>query len=141
MKNRRNIKFFIIFLLFITIFCLLLFNCKKEQKKQLILKAADDHALSYPTTQGLIKMGELLKERTNGRITIEVYASAELGAERETIEQTQELHFPGFGKHQNLTALLFVARCCERIGDHITNVAESVHYIVTGDTYPLTPQD
>ncbi len=30
------------------------------------------------------------------------------------------------------TTLLFVARCCERIGDHITNIAESVHYIVSG---------
>lgn len=33
------------------------------------------------------------------------------------------------------TSLLFVARCCERIGDHITNIAESVHYIVEGKPY------
>lgn len=31
------------------------------------------------------------------------------------------------------TALLFVSRCCERIGDHITNVAENIHFIVTGE--------
>jgi phosphate transport system protein len=30
------------------------------------------------------------------------------------------------------TSLLLVARCCERIGDHITNVAESVYYIESG---------
>jgi len=33
------------------------------------------------------------------------------------------------------TALLFVARCCERIGDHIQNLAEDVHFIITGETY------
>ena len=34
-----------------------------------------------------------------------------------------------------LTALLFVSRCCERIGDHIQNLAENVHFIVTGEIY------
>jgi phosphate transport system protein len=33
------------------------------------------------------------------------------------------------------TGLIFVARCCERIGDHITNIAENVHYIEHGKTY------
>jgi len=33
------------------------------------------------------------------------------------------------------TALLFVARCCERIGDHIQNLAENVHFIITGEMY------
>lgn len=39
------------------------------------------------------------------------------------------------------TALLFVARCCERIGDHITNLAESVYYTVTGTSYPIIPPE
>jgi phosphate transport system protein len=33
------------------------------------------------------------------------------------------------------TGLIFTARCCERIGDHITNIAENVHYIERGKTY------
>jgi phosphate transport system protein len=33
------------------------------------------------------------------------------------------------------TALIFVARCCERIGDHIQNVAEGVFFIATGERY------
>jgi len=32
------------------------------------------------------------------------------------------------------THLLFIAKNIERIGDHATNVAESVHYLVTGET-------
>jgi phosphate transport system protein len=35
------------------------------------------------------------------------------------------------------TSLLFVARCCERIGDHITNVAESVYYTKNGEYLPV----
>jgi phosphate transport system protein len=33
------------------------------------------------------------------------------------------------------TGSIFIARCCERIGDHITNIAENVHYIEHGKTY------
>jgi phosphate transport system protein len=36
---------------------------------------------------------------------------------------------------RSYTGLIFVARCCERIGDHITNIAENVHYIEYGKTY------
>jgi phosphate transport system protein len=36
---------------------------------------------------------------------------------------------------KSYTSLVFVARCCERIGDHITNIAESVHYIELGKPY------
>jgi phosphate transport system protein len=36
---------------------------------------------------------------------------------------------------RSYTGLIFVARCCERIGDHITNIAENVHYIKHGRTY------
>jgi phosphate transport system protein len=32
------------------------------------------------------------------------------------------------------TSLIFAARCCERIGDHIKNVAESVYFITHGES-------
>ena len=58
--------------------------------QRIILKAADDHELSYPTTQGLVRMGELLEDWTDGRITVQVYPLAQLGSERETIELTRQ---------------------------------------------------
>jgi phosphate transport system protein len=36
------------------------------------------------------------------------------------------------------THLLFVAKNLERIGDHATNVAETIHYAVTGESLPET---
>lgn len=33
------------------------------------------------------------------------------------------------------TGLIYMGRCCERIGDHITNVAEYIYYIKTGNSY------
>ncbi len=34
------------------------------------------------------------------------------------------------------TAMLFVFRCLERIGDHITNVAEHIYFLVRGESFP-----
>jgi phosphate transport system protein len=35
------------------------------------------------------------------------------------------------------THLLFVAKNVERIGDHTTNIAETIHYLVTGETLAI----
>jgi len=62
---------------------------KDDSGKKIVLKAADTHPIDYPTVLGILKMGELLDEWTDGRITIEMYASKQLGEEKETIEQAQ----------------------------------------------------
>ena len=36
------------------------------------------------------------------------------------------------------THLLFIAKNLERIGDHATNIAETIHYAVTGQSLPDT---
>ena len=38
-------------------------------------------------------------------------------------------------KARDYSDLIFAARCCERIGDHITNVAEHIYYIKHGELY------
>ncbi len=35
------------------------------------------------------------------------------------------------------THLLFCSKNIERIGDHTTNIAETIHYIATGETLPM----
>ncbi len=58
-------------------------------KKAVVLKAADVQPDDYPTTLGLKYMAKLLDERTQGRIKMDVYANAQLGDEKATIEMTQ----------------------------------------------------
>lgn len=53
------------------------------------LRAADYWDDQYPTVKGLKRMGELLNERTKGRITLKVFSSGGLGTEKETLEQVK----------------------------------------------------
>jgi tripartite ATP-independent transporter DctP family solute receptor len=52
-------------------------------------RAADIQEEHYPTVQALQLMGRLIAERTNGRHSIRVFHSRQLGEESQTIEQTR----------------------------------------------------
>src|SRR5215472_10221076 len=54
-----------------------------------MFKASDVHPEGYPTVQAVENMGEKLQEATGGRLAIQMYASMQLGSEKEVIEQTQ----------------------------------------------------
>ncbi|PDQ20299.1 C4-dicarboxylate ABC transporter [Mesorhizobium sanjuanii] len=54
-----------------------------------VLRSSDTHPDGYPTVEAVKYMGDLIKQRTDGRYSIEVYHSAQLGEEKDTIEQTQ----------------------------------------------------
>ena len=53
------------------------------------LRSSDTHPDGYPTVEAVEFMGDLVEERTEGRVCIEVFHSAQLGEEKDTIEQTQ----------------------------------------------------
>ncbi len=57
--------------------------------KPIVLRLAETHPADYPTTLGDIRFADLVKQRTNGRITIEVYPASQLGQEKAVIEQVQ----------------------------------------------------
>jgi tripartite ATP-independent transporter DctP family solute receptor len=61
----------------------------KAEEKPVTLRLAETHPLDYATTRGDLEFARLVKERTNGRITVEVYPSAQLGEEKAAIEQVQ----------------------------------------------------
>lgn len=56
---------------------------------EITLKSSDTHPDGYPTVAAVQAMGGMLKERTGDRLCIEVFHSAQLGEEKDTIEQTQ----------------------------------------------------
>jgi len=60
-----------------------------QNQQPIVLRLAETHPVDYPTTKGDQRFADLVKERTNGRITIEVYPSSQLGEEKAVIEQVQ----------------------------------------------------
>src|SRR5579862_2502877 len=56
---------------------------------KVVLKASDVHPAGYPTVEAVENLGKKLDQTTNGRLSIQMYASMQLGGEKETIEQTQ----------------------------------------------------
>ncbi|MCC2610538.1 TRAP transporter substrate-binding protein [Neorhizobium petrolearium] len=57
--------------------------------QEITLRSADIHPDGYPTVDAVKYMGELVSQRTNGRIQIQVMNNAVLGQEKDTIEQTR----------------------------------------------------
>lgn len=53
------------------------------------LRSSDTHPDGYPTVEAVKEMGRVLEEKTDGRLCIEVFHSAQLGEEKDTIEQTR----------------------------------------------------
>src|SRR6267378_885858 len=68
--------------------CFALPSAGMAQQKQ-VWKATDVHPLGYPTVEAIVRMGTKLDKATNGRITIQMYPSMQLGGEKEMIEQAQ----------------------------------------------------
>lgn len=97
---------------------------------KIVLRYAENQVKDYPTTKAAQKFADLVKEKTNGRITVEVYDSGQLGDEKSVIEQIQ---FGGidmarvslsplseFAKQLNVLQLPYLYRD----GDHMWKVLE-----------------
>ena len=52
-------------------------------------KSADIHPDDYPTVRAVKHMGELLAQRTNGRLSLKVFANGALGGEKEAMDQVK----------------------------------------------------
>jgi tripartite ATP-independent transporter DctP family solute receptor len=58
-------------------------------QQKMVLKATDVHPLGYPTVEAVVRMGDKLEKATNGRLSIQMFPSMQLGGEKEMIEQAQ----------------------------------------------------
>jgi tripartite ATP-independent transporter DctP family solute receptor len=58
-------------------------------QEKLVLKASDVHPAGYPTVVAVESIGKKLSAATNGRLTVAMYPSMQLGGEKEAIEQAQ----------------------------------------------------
>lgn len=60
-----------------------------QAQQKLVLKASDVHPAGYPTVVAVEHLGEKLAQASNGRLSVQMYASMQLGGEKEAIEQAQ----------------------------------------------------
>src|SRR5215831_17949824 len=58
-------------------------------QSKMMLKASDVHPAGYPTVVAVENMGKKLEAATSGRLGIQMFASMQLGGEKEAIEQAQ----------------------------------------------------
>jgi tripartite ATP-independent transporter DctP family solute receptor len=58
-------------------------------QQKLVLKASDVHPEGYPTVAAVESMGTKLEKSTNGRLSVQMFPSMQLGGEKEAIEQAQ----------------------------------------------------
>ncbi len=58
-------------------------------QEKMVLKASDVHPDGYPTVAAIVSMGKKLETATNGRLSVQMYPSMQLGGEKEAIEQAQ----------------------------------------------------
>lgn len=69
--------------------CLLAGCGSKEQtvRPDFVLTYADNQPADYPTTQGAERFAALVKERTGGKVVIQVKSGGEYGTEQEVWQQ------------------------------------------------------
>lgn len=66
-----------------------LFIAGRKKAPEYVFSYADNQPEDYPTVQGAKKFAELVYERTDGRIKINVFAEGEMGNENDVVEQLQ----------------------------------------------------
>jgi tripartite ATP-independent transporter DctP family solute receptor len=63
-----------------------LIGCGERQRRTLF--GTDTHPVDYPTVRAFRHFGDLLEQRTEGRLKLNLFAGGQLGAERDTLEIT-----------------------------------------------------
>lgn len=61
-------------------------GCSRAKSRPLL--SSDHHPADYPTVRAVDYMAQILREETDGRLDIRIYAGGQLGSERDTLEIT-----------------------------------------------------
>jgi tripartite ATP-independent transporter DctP family solute receptor len=66
-----------------------LVGCDRKEHEVKVLKLAHGLDIEHPVHKAIVFMAEKVKEKSHGRLKIDIFPSEQLGAEREIIEQLQ----------------------------------------------------
>lgn len=86
MKKFRNLKTLRLFLFLFLMFAIA--GCQEDDKVK-IIKLGHGLDTSHPVHKAMVFMGDRLKEKSNGTMSIDIYPNQQLGSERETLELLQ----------------------------------------------------
>src|SRR5512139_1828906 len=82
-------KILVVFLVVLAATFIVASSSLKVSAAPIVMRLAETHPQDYPTTKGDYEFARLVKERTKGRIVVEVFHSKQLGEEAAVIEQVQ----------------------------------------------------
>lgn len=82
-------KYFSAWLFLLFLCCGLLFTGCATESDVIVLKLAHGLDLQHPVHIAMEYMGKRLKEKSNGKIILEIFPNEQLGSEREMVEQVQ----------------------------------------------------
>jgi phosphate transport system protein len=114
--------------------------------------AIQNETFSQKVRVGVEHLSELALRQV--KKVLDAYATRDVGKARDVCEQDQEIDAVYTSLFRELltymmedprnitmcTHLLFCAKNIERIGDHATNIAETVYYLITGEQWEGTRQ-
>jgi len=96
------------------------------------LRSSDTHPDGYPTVEAVKAMGKMLEEKTGGKLCVEVFFGAQLGEEKDTIEQTQfgviDLNRVSLGPFNNIVPETQIPSL-----PYIFRSTEHMHHVMDGE--------
>ena len=137
-------KKFIIYLILVLI-TIGLIGCSSPYEKGTVnieykWRLAQSKAGNHPVSQGYTKFAEIVKEKSNGRIQIDVFHDAVLGSDREVIESAQNgtLAFAG-SSTPNMASFTNIFTAWDL--PYIFESKEEVYKVVDGEPGKLAAQE
>ena len=88
---KKTVTILMVLVLVLSVFtgCSKKADAPAKAEAPIVLKYADNQPYDYPTTEAARYFAQLVEERTDGRIKVEVYHGGQLGDEKAVIEQLQ----------------------------------------------------
>ncbi|RIV46414.1 TRAP transporter substrate-binding protein [Flagellimonas pelagia] len=74
---------------FIFILSFLLLSCKPDKKAVKTIKLAHSLGVTHPVHETMVYMADLVKEKSNGKLQIQIYSNSQLGSEKQCLELLQ----------------------------------------------------
>lgn len=120
---------------------------KNVARRSIIIAEADDDG-EHSKHAGVVRMGKIAQRQVSEALDALFRRNAEAArAVRNADDQVDDIYNSVFRELLTLmnrvpglastgTHLIFVAKNFERVGDHATNIAERVHYALTGEELP-----